>query len=58
MNQILDPMAIVLQRAMWRELLNNEPDADQAGQQNQQSRHTSYRCFVLWQYNRLGASDP
>ncbi len=49
---ILDRMTIALQRALWRELLNIEPRAVNAGDQN---RHTAYRCYILWQYNRLGA---
>ncbi len=54
MTNILDPMAIALQRALWRELLNVDVD-ENPGQHNRQARHTAYRCFILWQYNRLGA---
>ena len=57
MTNILDPMAVALQRALWRELLNVDVDVDDEnpGQHNRQARHTAYRCFILWQYNRLGA---
>ncbi|XP_038073011.1 P2X purinoceptor 7-like [Patiria miniata] len=56
MGQILDPMSIALQRALWREVLNPEQPANQQpGRENRSSRHTAYRCYILWQYNRLGA---
>ena len=52
---ILDPTTTALQRALWRELLNIEPRAVNPGDENRQNRHTAYRCYILWQYNRLGA---
>ena len=52
---ILDPMTIALQRALWRELLNMEPRAVNPGDENRQNRYTAYRCYTLWQHNRLGA---
>ena len=55
MVNILDPMAIALQRALWRELLNVDPGDGDPGQHNRQCRHTAYRCYILWQHNRLGA---
>ena len=54
LNNIMDPMAVALQSALWRELLNDIGD-ENPGEHNRQCRHTAYRCYTLWQHGRLGA---
>ncbi|XP_071490597.1 P2X purinoceptor 7-like [Diadema antillarum] len=57
LENIVDPVALGLQRALWQELMVVEAHADEPGAHNRQCRHTAYRCYVLWQHGRLGAGN-